>query len=155
MREPALFKGASQVSVDAKGRMAMPARHRGVLTKISQGQLVITVDPDNCLLIFPKSVWQEIELQLINLPSLNKQARIAQRIYLGHASECEMDAQGRLLLPTLLRNIAGIKRQATLSGQGRKFELWNSAAWNARVKQWMKKASEEQEVTELLESIRL
>lgn len=154
-KETVLFKGVSQVSIDAKGRIAIPAKHRQTLMATGLGKLVLTLDPDHCLLIYPQPIWQQLEPQFTSLPALNKQARIIQRIFLGYASEGEMDAQGRLLLPPPLRAVAGIKRQATLVGQGQKFELWNSAAWNAHLKRWMKKAAEEQEVTEVLESIRL
>lgn len=155
-KESVLFKGVSQVSIDTKGRMAIPVKYRQVLKKTGLGQLVLTIDIDSCLLVYPKPIWQkEIEPQLTALPGLNKQARIVQRIFLGHACECEMDAQGRVLLPPPLRNVAGIKKQAVLVGQGRKFELWDNTVWSARRKQWMKKASDEREVAEVLESIRL
>ena len=150
-----LFKGVSQITIDTKGRMAIPVKHRQVLMETGLGRLVLTVDVDQCLLVYPKPVWQKIELQLTNLPGLNKRVRLVQRILIGHAEECEIDTQGRLLLPSPLRDVAGIKRKAVLVGQGRKLELWNSETWTKQRNRWMKEAGEEKEITDVLESIQL
>ena len=131
------FRGINNISVDAKGRMAMPARYRERLLDGCGGRLVVTVDRDHCLLVYPLPEWEIIESKLIALPSLNKQARLLQRLLIGHATELEMDGQGRILLPTTLRDFAGLKKKAVLIGQGKKLEIWDEDTWNENQEGWM------------------
>ena len=131
------FRGINNITVDAKGRMAMPARYRERLLDGCGGRLVVTVDRDHCLLVYPLPEWEIIESKLIALPSLNKQARLLQRLLIGHATELEMDGQGRILLPTTLRDFAGLKKKAVLIGQGKKLEIWDEATWNENQEGWM------------------
>ena len=116
------FRGINNISVDAKGRMAMPARYRERLLESCGGRLVVTVDRDHCLLVYPLPEWEIIEEKLIALPSLNKQARLLQRLIIGYATELEMDGQGRILLPAMLREYAGLNKKAVLIGQGKKLK---------------------------------
>jgi transcriptional regulator MraZ len=132
-----MFRGPSKVTLDSKGRLAIPSRHRERILTRADGHLVATVDKDYCLLIYPLPEWEEIERKLIRLPSLHKQARRLQRLMLGHATELEMDNQGRVLLPRELREFAGLDRQAMLIGQGTKFELWDEQRWNERRDEWL------------------
>jgi len=125
------------VSLDAKGRLAIPTRYRERLTTRADGHLVATVDRDYCLLIYPLPDWEEIERKLVRLPALNKQARRLQRLMVGYATELELDSHGRILLPKELREFAGLERQAMLIGQGNKFELWNEERWSARRDEWL------------------
>lgn len=134
-----MFRGASLLTVDAKGRIAIPARHRQTLTDDFDGQVVLTVDKDRCLLLLPLPAWLDIEKKLQALPAYDHNARKLQRFLVGHARELEMDRQGRLLLPQELRDFAGIERRTMLVGQINKFELWNEAAWN---EQWLEPPSE-------------
>ena len=120
-----MFRGATKVTLDAKGRFAIPTRYRERLVARCDGQLVVTVDRDYCLLIYPLPDWEEIERKLIRLPSLNKQARRLQRLMVGYASELDLDGHGRILLPRELRDFAVLQRQAILIGQGNKSELWD------------------------------
>jgi len=131
------FRGINNITVDAKGRMAMPARYRESLLDGCGGRLVVTVDRDHCLLVYPLPEWEIIESKLIALPSLNKQARLLQRLLIGHATELEMDGQGRILLPTTLRDFAGLKKKAVLIGQGKKLEIWDEDTWNENQEGWM------------------
>ena len=131
------FRGINNIAVDAKGRMAMPARYRERLLEGCGGRLVVTVDRDHCLLVYPLPEWEVIESKLIELPSLNKQARLLQRLLIGHATELEMDAQGRILLPAVLRDFAGLKKKAVLSGQGKKLEIWDEDTWGENQEGWM------------------
>ena len=117
--------------------MAMPARYRERLLEGCGGRLVVTVDRDHCLLVYPLPEWEVIESKLIELPSLNKQARLLQRLLIGHATELEMDAQGRILLPAVLRDFAGLKKKAVLIGQGKKLEIWDEDTWNENQEGWM------------------
>jgi len=132
-----MFRGASIVTLDAKGRLAIPSRHRERLAARSEGHLVATVDGDYCLLIYPLPDWEEIERKLNRLPTLNKQARRLQRLMVGHATELELDGQGRILLPKELREFASLDKQAMLIGQGNKFELWDEERWYTRRDEWL------------------
>jgi MraZ protein len=132
-----MFRGPSKVTLDAKGRLAIPSRHRERILTRADGAMVATVDRDYCLLIYPLPEWEEIERKLVRLPSLNKDARKLQRLMLGYATELEMDNQGRILLTRELRAFAGLDRQAMLIGQGNKFELWDEERWNERRDAWL------------------
>ena len=150
-----MFRGVNNITLDAKGRMAMPTRYRERLHERCDGQLVVTVDRDHCLLMYPLPEWEEIERKLVRLPSLNKQARRLQRLLIGHATECQLDANGRVLLPPPLREFASLDRQAVLIGQGNKFELWDEQVWNERRDGWLAEEDDELEMPDELESLSL
>lgn len=125
------FRGINSVNIDAKGRMAVPKRYRDAINEASDNQLIATIDLHSpCLLIYPLDEWEVIERKLMALPNVDPQARLYQRLLLGHASEMEIDSQGRVLLPNLLREHAQIGKPAILLGQGNKFELWSQQAWD-------------------------
>jgi MraZ protein len=132
-----VFRGATKVTLDAKGRLAIPTRYRERLAARCDGQLVVTVDRDYCLLLYPLPDWEEIERKLVRLPSLNKQARRLQRLMVGYATELDIDGHGRILLSRELREFAGLGRQAILIGQGNKFELWDEGSWNEKRDAWL------------------
>jgi MraZ protein len=136
-----MFRGANKLTLDAKGRMVMPTRYRERLQELCGGKLVVTVDKDQCLLIYPLPDWEEIERKLMRLPTLNPQARRLQRLMVGHATDLELDGHGRVLLPPKLREFGLLTRDAMLIGQGSRFELWDEARWNERQNEWL--ASEE------------
>lgn len=115
----------------------MPARYRERLLEGCGGRLVVTVDQDHCLLVYPLPEWEVIENKLIALPSLNKQARLLQRLLIGHATELDMDAQGRILLPAMLRDFAGLKKKAVIIGQGKKLEIWDEDTWTKSQEEWV------------------
>ena len=133
-----MFRGATRLTVDDKGRVVMPTRHRDRLREQSAGRVVVTVDKDQCLLIYPLPEWEQIERKLMALPSLQPQARRLQRLMVGHAEDLELDGHGRLLLPAELREFAGLTRHVMLIGQGGRFELWDEARWNERRDVWLK-----------------
>lgn len=132
-----MFRGVSAINVDAKGRMAMPAKYRDRLQECCSNRLVLTVDLDRCLLLFPEPDWEQFERKLMALPTLNPRTRRLQRLFLGHAAECEIDNQGRILLPQLLREYAGLDKHVVLVGQGAKFELWDEKSWNEKREVWL------------------
>ncbi|HEB59927.1 MAG TPA: transcriptional regulator MraZ [Gammaproteobacteria bacterium] len=138
-----MFRGVNNLSLDTKGRMAIPARYRERLESVCQGQLVITVDRDHCLLLYPLREWEIIEHKLVALPSLNPQARRLQRLLIGHATECELDANGRILVPPPLREFAGLDKRVVMIGQGNKFEIWDEERWNTRRDEWLSETTEE------------
>jgi MraZ protein len=134
---PKMFRGANKLTLDAKGRMVMPTRYRERLQELCGGKLVVTVDKDQCLLIYPLPDWEEIERKLMRLPTLNPQARRLQRLMVGHATDLELDGHGRVLLPPKLREFGLLTRDAMLIGQGTRFELWDEARWNERQNEWL------------------
>lgn len=138
-----MFRGVNNLTVDAKGRMAVPTKYRERIQSLSHGQLVLTIDTEErCLLLYPLPTWEDIERKLDALPSFNKAARRVQRLLIGHATEVEMDSHGRLLLPPPLREFAGMDKKVVLIGQGKKFELWDEQAWNERRESWLEEENE-------------
>lgn len=127
-----MFRGVSSLTLDAKGRLALPARYRERLNEACRGELVVTIDRGYYLLIYPLPAWEEIEAKLVNLPSLHPQVRELQRLLVGHATEVSMDSHGRLLLPAELREFARLDRDVVLLGLMNKFELWDKPTWDAR-----------------------
>jgi MraZ protein len=115
----------------------MPTRYRERLQERCGGKLVVTVDKDQCLLIYPLPEWEEVERKLMRLPSLNAHARQLQRLMVGNAADLELDGHGRILLPPTLREFGKLTRDAVLVGQGAKFELWDEARWNERSDAWV------------------
>lgn len=138
-----MFRGVNNVSLDVKGRMAVPSKYRERLMERSSGQLIVTVDPEHCLLLYPLPEWVEIERKLDEMPGLNKQVRRLQRLLMGHATEVELDSHGRILLPPPLREFARLDKRVVLLGQGKKFEIWDEETWNTRRDEWLSEAAEE------------
>jgi len=132
-----MFRGATKVTLDAKGRMVMPTRYRERLAERGAGGLVVTIDRERCLLIYPVADWEEIERKLLKLPSLNDHTRRLMGLMVGHATEVELDNHGRLLLPPTLRAFAALDRNAMLIGQGNRFELWDEPRWDERREKWL------------------
>ncbi len=139
-----MFRGANLLAMDAKGRIAVPSRYRQTLQDLCEGRLVITLDRSGCLLLYPEPEWLEVEQKLRQLPATNNDARRLQRLMVGHATELELDKQGRILLPAVLREVAALERHIMLVGQINKFELWDETAWNQMREQWMAAPMEEE-----------
>jgi len=132
-----VFRGATKVSLDAKGRMAIPTRYRERLVTRCDGEIIVTVDKDHCLLVYPLPDWEELERKLVRLPSMNKAARRIVRIMVGYATEVDMDGSGRILVSRELRDFASLDKNAMLIGQGNKFELWDEQTWNEKRDAWL------------------
>jgi MraZ protein len=125
-----MFRGVQYINLDAKGRMAVPARQREQLSVICEGQLVMTVDTQStCLAIYPLAEWERIERDVQALPALNPAVKRFQRLVLGYASDLQLDGNGRVLVPSALREYAQLERRAVLVGQGNKLELWSEELW--------------------------
>jgi len=124
-----VFQGASSLSLDAKGRLAVPTRHRDVLTATAAGQLTITKHPHGCLMIFARPEWEKFRERLATLPM---SAQWWKRIFLGNAMDVEMDATGRVLVSPELRAAAGLTKEAVLLGMGSYLELWDKASYDAQ-----------------------
>lgn len=129
-----MFRGIHSVNMDAKGRLAVPAKFRDLLGDASSGQLVVTIDPvARCLAVYPLPYWEEIQSKIEKLPSLNPNAKRMQRLFIGHASDCELDANGRFLIPPPLRVYASLEKKLVLLGQGQKVEIWSEELWQAQL----------------------
>jgi MraZ protein len=125
-----MFRGSATLNLDSKGRLAVPTRHRDFLLSYCGGRLIVTADPSKCLLIYPLPDWEPIEKKLNSLSSFNPQTRSLQRLLVGNASDVELDSAGRILVPTSLRQFAGLEKSVVLAGQGNKFEVWDEEKWN-------------------------
>ncbi len=150
-----MFRGANRLTLDVKGRMVMPTRYRERLQERCGGKLVVTVDKDQCLLIYPLPDWEEIERKLMRLPTLNPEARRLQRLMVGHATDLELDGHGRVLLPPQLREFGLLTRDAVLIGQGLRFELWDEARWNEKRDEWLASGETATDLPAELESLSL
>ena len=127
-----MFRGVNQINLDAKGRMAIPARYREQIAECCAGQLVVTIDTEErCLLLYPIKEWEAIQEKIESLPSFNPAARRIQRLLIGHATDLEMDGSGRILLSAPLREYAELDKKLVLLGQGQKFEIWSETRWLA------------------------
>lgn len=134
-----MFRGINGINIDAKGRIVMPTRYRERLREGNLASIILTIDTEErCLLLYPLVEWEEIETKLAALPSFNPAARRIQRLLIGHATDVELDGHGRILVPPLLREYAGLNRRAVLVGQGRKFELWDEIHWDECRACWLK-----------------
>ena len=124
-----VFQGASALALDAKGRIAIPARHRDVLQALAQGQLTLTKHPDGCLLVFPRPAWEQFRERVAALPMA---ATAWKRIFLGNAMDASLDAASRLLISPELRAAAGLSKEVMLLGMGSHFELWDAQRYAAQ-----------------------
>lgn len=146
------FLGSHAINMDAKGRLAIPARVREDLVALCGGRIVLTAHTEErCLLVYPEPKWQEILPKIEALPSFNKVARRAQRLLLGHAAPLELDGAGRILIPPTLRDYAGLEKKLFLIGQGSKLELWSEDRWLA----WLDAQDDDGEMPPEMESLSL
>ena len=151
-----MFRGVNAINMDAKGRLAIPARYRQVLRERCDGALVATIDTDEpCLLIYPLDDWELIEQKIAALPSIHPVTRRIQRLLIGHATDVELDGSGRILIPPLLRDYAGLEKRTILLGQSKKFELWAEDCWNQRRDLYLKEVSEATDIPVELQSLSL
>ena len=126
-----MFQGTTELTVDAKGRLAVPTKHRDALTSAGRG-IVLTAHPDGCLMLYPFAAWEPVSAKMQSLSAFNEQARWWNRIVVGHAEEMELDAQGRILISPTLRKFATITKDVMFVGQSNRFELWDVAIWEER-----------------------
>lgn len=149
-----MFRGISHITVDGKGRLAVPAKYRDAIAESAENQIVVTVDhTDKCLLIYPLDQWLKVEEALMKLPNMNKRVRNMQRLILGHAAELELDLQGRVLLPAPLREYASIDKRIVLVGQANKFELWDAELWESSRETWLLDAQADAGASEILSQV--
>lgn len=125
-----MFRGSKTVSLDSKGRLAIPSRYRERLMGVAGGCLVQTLSPlDPALWLYPLREWELIEEKLAVLSDFDTQSRRTKQLMRGHATDCRLDSHGRILIPAELRDHAKLDKQAVILGQGNKLEIWNRATW--------------------------
>jgi MraZ protein len=127
-----MFQGAAVLNLDAKGRMAVPARHRDALSAPGEGRLVVTAHPHRCLLLYPAPAWEPIRAQVLAAPSLQADSAMVRRMLVGFAEDVELDSAGRVLISPALRKFAGLEKEIWMVGQGSHFEIWSDAGWQAQ-----------------------
>jgi MraZ protein len=152
-----VFRGLSSLSIDSKGRLAVPSRYRERLAGLAAGAVVLTLSPlDHSLWLYPLPEWELIEAKLAALSDFETQSRRTKQMMRGYASDCQLDGQGRILIPQELRDYAGLEKDVILLGQGNKFEIWNAAVWAEQRDQWLQAVgSEGDEPPEALRSLSL
>ncbi len=120
-----MFMGEYNHTVDAKGRLIVPSKFREQLGD----EFVVTKGLDGCLFVYENTEWKILEEKLKNLPLTNANARKITRFFLAGASQCEVDKQGRILLPAVLREFAKIEKEAVMVGVGNRIEIWSKESW--------------------------
>lgn len=120
-----VFQGPAALTLDGKGRVTMPARHRDLLQALCGGQLTITKHYEGCLWLFPRSAWEGFREKIMSWPIAAAGWR---RMYLGSAVDVEVDGSSRVLVPPELRAAVGLERDVMLLGMGDRFELWDAQA---------------------------
>lgn len=128
------FHGATVITLDAKGRLALPTRHRDALSS-GGAELVLTAHPEGCVLLYPMAAWEPVRASVEKFPSLNPQLSWWKRLLLGHEEHVSPDASGRILVSPALRMYAKLERELVMFGQGSYFELWDHGQWTAKLTQ--------------------
>ncbi|MGH8659384.1 MAG: division/cell wall cluster transcriptional repressor MraZ [Gammaproteobacteria bacterium] len=152
-----MLRGISTLNLDAKGRLAIPSRLREQLADMCQNQMVLTLNPlDRCLWLYPLPQWEIIDAKLGALSDFDKQSRRTKQMMWGHATECAYDSQGRILIPPVLRDFAGLKNRSTILGQRNKLEIWDDETWSRQREEWLDHLGKETgEPSELLRQLAL
>jgi transcriptional regulator MraZ len=133
-----VFRGFNKISIDNKGRLAVPSRYRELISVQAENSLVITLNPlDRSLWLYPLPEWDVIEDKLAALSDFDKQSRRTKQMMRGYATDCQLDSQGRILIPKELRSYSDLTKQAVILGQGNKFEIWNEKAWEVQRDEWL------------------
>lgn len=133
-----MFRGANNINLDAKGRLAIPTRYRELLMQHCNGDMVATIDTEErCLLIYPQPEWEDLQRKVEALPSFNPASRRVQRLLIGHATDMQLDGSGRLQLTPPLRDYAQLDKRTVMLGQGNKLELWAESEWISRRDSWL------------------
>lgn len=128
------FHGATVITLDAKGRLALPTRHRDALTPGS-GELVLTAHPDGCVLLYPMAAWEPKRADVEKFSAFHPQTSLWKRLLLGFEEHVAPDASGRILVSPALRIHAKFDRELMMIGQGSYFELWDHGQWTAKLAQ--------------------
>jgi len=121
--------------VDSKGRVSVPSRFRDIIAERYEGKLVLTMDFDKCIMVYPLEEWERVEEKIKSLPQSQKEVKDYTRFVFSNAAECELDKQGRILIPPPLREGARISKSVIVVGILNKMEIWDKGAWDTRKSQ--------------------
>lgn len=124
-----MFRGRFEYTIDAKGRLSIPAKFREVLSTGYDPRLMVT-NFDQCLWAYPVAEWVELERKVGTLPQFLDEVKALQRVFISAATECPIDKQGRILLPPSLRAYAGLDAEVVLVGMTKRIEIWSMERWN-------------------------
>ena len=128
-----MFQGSTALTLDAKGRLAIPTKNRELMNGQCEGKLVLTGHPDGCLLLYQASTFEDVRSRLMAVSDTNSRVASWKRVIVGMAENIEPDGQGRILVTPELRKFAGMEKQLMMVGQGNRFEVWSEAAWNQQL----------------------
>lgn len=143
-----MFRGFANATLDAKGRMPLPARFREQVIDRCEGRVVLTVDiQSKCLLLYCVQDWDRLQREVHAISNMNEQTRTMQRVMIGLANDLELDSNGRLLVAQSLRDIAGLDKRVVVTGQTNKIEIWDEALWQSSAEQWLSPESRKAMVT--------
>ena len=133
-----MLRGVASVTMDSRGRMALATRFRDEAVQRAGNLLVATIDPnETCLLLYSLGDWEEVQRRLEALSNIGTSARLLQRLLIGHATDVEMDSQGRVLIPAMLREYGALEKRIVLMGQTNKLEIWDEQIWRTRREEWL------------------
>jgi len=127
-----MFRGSFEHSMDSKGRVSVPSKFRDIIADRYDGRLVLAMDYDKCLTVYPLEEWEKLEEKIKTLSLVKQEVKDFRRFLLSSATECELDKQGRILLPSPHREHAGISKNVTFVGIIDKIEIWDVKTWEAR-----------------------
>lgn len=146
-----MFRNFSPINLDEKNRFSIPTKYRETVKALCASQFVITVAVDEecagirgCLWIFPRPEFERVEAQILQIKNSSRVGRKLRHFLIGYSVECEMDNQGRILIPEALRNFASLDKRIVLVGQINRFELWNEEAWKNKEAEFLEGASQEE-----------
>ena len=124
--------------------MALPSRFRESVLAACAGKMVVTIDMrETCLLMYPLPEWEVVQRKLEDLSNIGTQARLLQRLLIGHATDLDLDGQGRILLPNMLRSYGELEKKLVLVGLGNKIEIWSDTLWQSRMNVWLSDDSDD------------
>lgn len=124
-----MFRGRFEIAIDGKGRINIPSRFRDVLGERNDERLIIT-NFDNCLVAYPFNEWFELEKKASRLSMMRREVKAFLRFFVSGATECSLDKQGRVLIPPVLREYAGLEKELVIIGQLNKIEIWSKERWD-------------------------
>ena len=144
-----MFTGHFINSIDNKGRVSLPSNFRQLLNKDGYNSIFITKSFDNCLTAYPPDEWKKLIEKISNLPQSKREVKAFQRFVISSAVECQIDKQGRILIPQALRAFANIEKEVLFAGIGNQIEIWSKAKWDEEEEKWQEMLQNSEALSEL------
>ena len=123
-----MFRGRYEHTIDPKGRLSIPAKFREIL-KTQYHELLVVTNFQGCLVAYPEAEWRILEEKLSSMSMVKKEITSFQRFLLASATECPIDRQGRIFIPPILRDYAGLEKEVVVAGMLKKIEIWAKEKW--------------------------